>query len=1038
MRKLFLSCIMLLMSVAVFAQAKNVTITGTVIDENKLPLPGVAVVMPGTSIGTSTDGGGKYSLAVPESAELSFSMIGYVKQNIKVAGKSVIDVVLKESKQDIAEIVVTGYSRQERRDITGSVSSIKMPEHKTFSSVDQMLAGQAPGVFMSKSSGALGAANILTIRGTSSIMGNNNPLYVVDGVPIYSTDRESNTVSTTGSSSPATSFSSGTIGGGSMSYNSNMKYDFEKNPLETLNPDDIESIEILKDAFATAIYGSRGAAGVILITTKKGSRDRTKVDVSYSFSIDNPLGQLDLLNGEEYSMIYNKYYKTDKYGLEKANTNWLDQITRTAYGHALTGSVSGGTEKTNYFVSVSMNDNDSYIINNDMKRYSARLNIDSKLSKMTTLGANVSLTQLDNNALSAPAAYYQAVVKAPNLPVYNDDRTYFYGSGRNPIGYGEAYNPMAYLLENKEGVSDSRIVGNMFLEVRPLDWLTLRTELGTDIYNSLTSVRKAPVPAYVPYVVNQNMATEDTKLRNRFVINNTVNINKVFGDHFIQAIIGQSYETSNEYSSKIEGRDFISPDLVGVGAAKTKTVYGAGKQQWALFSVFGRANYQYKRRYMAGVTYRIDGSSRYNKKNRYLGTPSVSLAWRLSEESFIQDNADWIDDIKLRGSLGWSSMDSNNGYYGAQATYVLSTLSYGGNNYMVMNKPGNEGLNWEKTRTYDLGLDVSLWKKRLEVTLDYYYKKTTDMLFPSQMPSYTGYSTENQNIGDKYVHGIELRIVSMNIMNKNFSWMTTLNLSKSADKITKLDFKGQQLDINSLNSGAKYYAVGHPSGMFFLNQWEGINPLNGNPQWRLSDGTITEVPPASMTKQSYTDNKFISGVGYPSLFGGMTNTFLYKGFELNVLFTFSVGGKMINETKANLYTYSTEQRANNLSKDMLNYWEVPNQNTDVPRLDHKSIVSGKDYAVSSNTTRFLEDNSYLRLKSMEVAYNVPADLLFAKTGFIRNARIFVAATNLFTVTNYSGIDPEVSAFGSSALSAGYDNITMPQSRSFQFGIRLGF
>nr|MDE7073728.1 SusC/RagA family TonB-linked outer membrane protein [Odoribacter sp.] len=648
MKRLIIGCFLLVCSLWVCGQ-ERVQVTGVVTNESKESMPGVSVVIKGTTSGTATDIDGRYTLLVKESDVLVFSMVGSETQSIPVGKQRVIDVVLKTDKVSLAEVVVTGYGRQERRDITGSVSSVKLPERKSFMSVDQMLAGQAPGVFVSASSGALGAANLLTIRGASSILGDNNPLYVIDGVPIYGTDRDANGVSTSGGSIPGVSMGGMMVGGGSLMYNHELSNTFEKNPLTALNPDDIESIEILKDAFATAIYGSRGSAGVILITTKKGSRERTKVDVTYSVSFDRPIGKLDLLNGEEYNRIYTMLYPNTPF-TSPYNTDWLDEVTRTAVGHNVSASVSGGTEKTNYFVSASMNDNESYIIANRLKRYSARMNLDTKLGRYADMGVNVSISQVNNGALSAPNIYSLAVRKAPNLPVYDEETgDYFYGYGKNPMGYLAAYNPVATARENKEKSIDSRVIGNVFLEVKPTDWLALKTEVGTDMSESRSSIKKAAVPLSG---VIQNQAQESVKQNRRFVVNNTINFHWYNDHHFLQGVLGQSYETSTEYGNSIVGSGFFSPDLVGVGAAPERRVVSGGEQKWALFSAFARVNYQFNRRYMAGVTYRVDGSSRYNKDNRYLGTPSVSLGWLLSEEDFVKNGAPWISNLKLRGSVG--------------------------------------------------------------------------------------------------------------------------------------------------------------------------------------------------------------------------------------------------------------------------------------------------------------------------------------------------------------------------------------------------
>ncbi len=1002
-------------------------------DTDGEPLEMVLVNIKGTSEAVSTDQQGRYSIKAMSGNVLAFSLLGYEKQNIKVGKSNEVNVVMEVDRSfSLDNVVVTGYSSQERRDLTGSVSSVKPKDNVGFKTVDQMLQGAAPGVFMSNSSGTLGGANVLTIRGVSSIMGDNNPLYVIDGVPVYSTDREANSVGSSGGSVPGISIGGSQVGGGSLRYNYDLRYSFEKNPLAALNPDDIESIEILKDAFATAIYGARGAAGVILITTKKGSRGKTKVNVGYTMSLDNPIGKLDMLNGSEYSTIYNTYYKTNAF-TTPYNTDWQDKVTRTAVSQGLSASVSGGAGKTNYFISLSYDDNQSYIINNDMQRFSARLNLDAEMSDTWKIGMNVSLSRLTNNAMQASDIYAAAIKKASNLPVYDENGDYYYGYAPNPKGDAEAFNPVAQAYINDATVEDTRVVGNGFLEWKPVSWITLRSELGTDIYNAFTNVRKGELPETFTGAIG-NQASENTKLSNKLVVNNTLNVHKVWGEHFLQGVIGQSYEYSRERVTAVAGSDFFSPDLSGVGAAQTKRVSNAYMRESALFSAFTRINYQWKHRYMAGVTYRLDGSSRFNRDHRYLSTPSFSLGWRISEESFIKDKWDWVDQLKVRGSVGLSSKDGNNSYYGAQAVYSLNTLtSYGGNNYLQMSQPGNENLDWERTITYDLGLDVELFNKRVQMTLDYYYKKTTNMLFSSDLPLYTGYTKENQNIADMMNQGIDFQLITTNIQNDDFQWQTILNLSKSTNKILKLNFEGNQLD--QANSSFKYYEEGSPMGQWYLHKWAGVDPQTGNPLWEYKDGTISTTPPASNYALS-NSNKFVMGTALPDVYGSITNTLFYKDFELDFMFTFALGSRMMNGTRASLLSYS-QNEAWNLSSEMMTMWQLPGQKTDIPRLDNASIIGGYDYTAAITTTRFLEDNSYLRLKTLTLTYVVPQSLL-RKTNFFRQLRLFVTLTNLFTITEYSGLDPEVSAFGSSAVSSGYDNMTMPQSRSYQFGVRATF
>lgn len=1030
LKSLLISCLSLV-SFAAVAQTQQVS--GIVVDERGLPMEMVSVYVKGTANVVPTDTYGKYSIEATPKDTLLFTFLGYLKQEIIVGKRKNIDVALRPSNDfRLTDLVVTGYGRQERRDLTGSVSSVKPDDRLGFQSVDQLLQGKAPGVYMTNSSGALGSANLLTIRGVSSIMGDNTPLYVIDGVPVYSTDRDANSMDVSGGSVPGIAMGGTQIGGGSLKYNYDLRYSFEKNPLATLNPDDIESIEILKDAFATAIYGSRGAAGVILITTKKGSRDRVQVNVGYTTSIDNPLGKLELLNGDEYSDVYNRYYKMGYPRL--TNTDWVDAVTRTAVSHSTNASVSGGIGKTTYFASLSYDDNESYVINNDMQRYAARMNLNTAINDCLNMGMNMSVTKLYNNALSASSIYALALKKAPNLPIW-DDKTgdYYYGYSPNAKGDSEAFNPVAMAYINNEGLEDTRVVGNGFLEYKPANWISLRSEIGIDNYNSFTSIRKGALPETLSGSIG-NQATESTALKNKMVINNLININKSFGDQFILGVIGQSYEYSQERSMSVAGSDFFSPDLNGVGAAQSKRVTGASMRQYALFSAFARLNYQMKQRYLAGVTYRLDGSSRFNRNHRYLSTPSFSLGWRLSEENFIKNNTDLFSELKLRGSVGLSSKDGNNSYYGAQAVYNLNTLtSYGGYNYLQMSQPGNENLDWERTITYDAGLDMEMFEGRVKMTLDYYYKMTTNMLFASDLPLYTGYTKENQNIADMMNQGIDLQFITTNIQTNDFQWQTIVNLSRSTNKILKLKFEGNQLD--NANSSYKYYAEGAPVAQWYLHEWVGVDPMTGDPLWKYADGTISHVAPESNYATSQA-NKFVKGTALPDLYGSLNNSLFYKNFELNFMFTFALGSRMMNSTRATLLTY-TNTDANNLGKEVLSMWQIPGQETDIPKLNNSSIVNGYDYTTAITTTRFLEDNSYLRLKNVTLTYNVPQRLLI-RTKTFKQLSVFATFTNLLTFTKYSGLDPEVSAFGSSAIGAGYDNSTMPQSRSCQFGIRASF
>ena len=667
-----------------------------------------------------------------------------------------------------------------------------------------------------------------------------------------------------------------------------------------------------------------------------------------------------------------------------------------------------------------------------MQRYSARLNLDTELSRRLKLGVNVSLARLNNNALQAQDIYSMAIKKAPNLPIYTETGDYYYGYAPNVKGEAEAYNPVAMAYINDETSEDTRIVGNIYLEYNPISWLTLKTEVGTDIYNVFTNIRKGNLPETLSGVVG-NQATESDRNNLKYVVNNTINVNKVLGEHFLQGVVGQSYEFSKERIMSVYGGDFFSPDLRGVGAAQNKRVTGANSQKSALFSAFARINYQYLMKYMAGFTYRLDGSSHYNKNHRYLGTPSVSVGWRFSREGFFHNHMPFVDEGKIRASVGVSSKDGNNSYYGAQAIYKLNTLTtYGGMNYLQMSQPSNANLDWERTITLNTGLDLEMLNRRVTITLDWYYKKTTNMLFSSNLPLYTGYTKENQNIADMLNTGIDLQVISKIILTGDFQWETILNLSMARNKILKLNFEGNQLD--ELNSSFKYYEEGQAAAQWYLHKWVGVDPQSGNPLWEYKDGTVSAVPPASQWSISNM-NKFVMGTATPSFYGSIKNDFTWKNWELDVFFNFCVGSHMINATRATMLTYT--QNAGNLSSEIMNMWQLPGQQTDIPKLNNASIIGAYDYTTSVTSTRFLENNSYLRLKTLTLAYRVPRSL-FNNISLIKQIRCYLTMTNLLTLTGYSGLDPEVSAFGSSITSMGYDNSTMPSSRSYQFGINVIF
>ncbi|MDH7460145.1 TonB-dependent receptor [Chitinophagaceae bacterium 26-R-25] len=1004
-------------------------------------IPGASIRVKGSKKGTTSDENGKFHLVVRPGDTLVVTAVGFAKLETP-CNKDVLPALrLLSASKDMNEIVVVGYGNERKRNITGSITSISGAELNKAADIsfDNAINGKAAGVNVLSSSGVPGSATAITIRGLSTLNPDGNqPLIVIDGMPVYGSGKNTNTSSFRNSTTATASF-----GGVNVSNNLTPEQSFENNPLASLNPADIESIEILKDAYATSIYGSRGSAGVILITTKKGNKGKTSFNVRYTAGAVQPIGKYSLLDGPQYNDIYTTYYKelgANKIFNSPYNTNWQDEVTRTAFTQQADVSMAGGTDKAQFFISGSYTDQPSYVINNDYKRYTGRVNVNYQASKAISLGVNMSMNYSANSSMNAPAIYRAAITKAPNLPVKDSSGNYYYGIGTNPYGKLDA-NPVADANLNTNTLNVSDALGNIFLQYKPYAWLSLRSEFGTQFTSSNAYTRRVKLPSGFG-----DDAVQSTANNRKIVVNNTINFLKTFsGNHYINAIVGQSYEQSNESTTGIGGYGFFNDNIKSITAANRRYVSSALNQKWALVSYFARANYEFENKYLAGITYRIDGSSRFASNNRYVGFPSFSAGWRISQESFLKD-VKWITDLKVRGSLGYSGNNSTTSYYGSQGQYVINSdnITYAGTPILQMAQPDNPNLKWERTRSVDIGLDATLFDSRLTVVFDYYQRRIKDMILSSAIPLYQGWTSQPQNIGDMMNKGLELTITSDIIRRKNFSWALNFNISRNTNKIVKLNFGGEEVGL--ANDAYKYMKEGEPAAQFFLYTWQGVDPMTGNPLWNDNKGGVSTIPPASLFAVVNDVNDFRKpyGTSLPDFFGGLGNTFTYKNWELNAFLSFSYGGKMINGAKATLLTYATADAAN-LGTDILDHWLVPGHTTDIPKLANASITtspgsasSTMDFTTSRTISRFLEDASYLRLRTLSLAYNVRTEKLMRATkNTVRTVQIFARASNLFTLTKYTGLDPEVNAFGSSALQSGYDEITMPQNKMYQVGFNVG-
>ena len=947
----------------------------------------------------------------------------------------------------MAEVIVVGYGTTDRKKLTGSVSTLKPnPTGAPPLTVEQLMIGRMAGVQITPSSGVPGSAVAITIRGLSTLTNSGNaPLVVVDGIPVYGIGQETNNINYNPGSLPGFSF-----GGTSVVAGYNQGTNFEKNPLASINPDDIASIEVLKDAYATAIYGSRGAAGVILITTKKGQAGKIQINAQVSSSISKPFDVHDVMTGDEYADFYNAYYKEMNPGAPKVfpkgiNTNWIDAITRKATGLGANVNMSGGTERNSYYISAGYDKMPSYIIHNDYERYQGKVSVDQQLGQKLKVGANVAVSYAKNSGAGAQALYREAVLRAPNLPIYNADGSFAWGNGTNPTGPVDDLNPVAKATRNQNYSTDGRVLGLVFGELKLLPWLTARTELGTDMVNSRSYSRDASRPHQLT-----GLASETSTQNRKWVTNNTLTANKTLGGaHTINAVLGQSFESSVENTNSVTGQGFLSDDILSISAASDRRVITSLEKKTALVSFFGRLNYQFMNKYLAGVTYRVDGSSRFARNRRYVGFPSFSLGWVPSEEAFMKDLT-FIDQLKFRGSVGFTGTDGGAGYYGNQGQYKLATYSatYGNMQTISVSQPANPNLKWERTNTFDIGLDLSLWNSRISITADYYNRQTRDAILTSAVPSFLGFTLQQQNLADLSNRGWELSITSNNFNGRDFRWNTTLNISRNKNIIKKLHKvnPGSLAATIELNGG-NYWLPGYSAAEFFMYQWTGVDPATGQPLWTDNTGKVLDKPIREVYLEEPDQHRKAMGDAMPKVYGGIGNNFGYKGFELDVFFSFAAGHKMFNGANAALYSYTSGSFSgddvNNLSRELLNYWKKPGENTSIPKLLNNSNTAGSffskyDYTVGRNISRFLEDASFLKLRNITLAYNFRKDWLQRiGLGALNNAKVFAQAENVFVITGYSGIDPEVSAYGSSGLKAGYDELTLPNPRIFRFGLKLG-
>ncbi|WP_113660766.1 SusC/RagA family TonB-linked outer membrane protein [Pedobacter nanyangensis] len=989
-QKLLLMVIAILCCFVAFAQ--NRTITGKVTTkEDGQPLPGVSVKVTGTKIGTTTLADGSFTLSVPPNARsLEISYIGYATQTIEIGSGSVMNVSLSEDSKALSEVVVVGYGTQNKTLSTQSTGVVKADSFKNMpiQTPQQALQGQIAGVNMVNSSGVLGAEAQITVRGGSSLSAGGRPLYVIDGVPLNSSGADY--TQTQGGSSAL-------------------------NPLLNISANDIESMTVLKDASAVAIYGSRGSNGVILITTKKGASGKTKINADFFTGFSEPTVLEEMMTADQFRQFRSDYLRANGAAVPNYPTssyNWIDAVVRTGNMNTANLSASGGDAKTQFYVGGTFSDESSYTLGNDLERLSGRFSLNHKLSDKISVGLNYNLSRVNMNRIntenSTAAPLSAAYLQLPYVTPYGSDGKY--------VNTGFIANVLAIEATGINKNYSNRSTGNAFAEWTIIENLKFKTDWGIDNYGIDEKYREADITTPGGYGYRTH------NVDNKWLTTNTLSYSKTLNKHNLKGMLGYSFETSILTQITVEGTGFVSDDLPNIGSASTPTTASEEIFDWALESQFARLNYDYDNRYLFEGSFRRDGSSRFGENKKYGNFYALSGGWIISNEKFFNKSNNYVQSLKLTASYGTAGND-NIGYYGFMGTFA-SGANYLGQAGLTPSVVPNPDLSWEETAQFDIGISARIFKA-VDLQLNYYNKNTTGLLVNAPYPFTTGFDSAAKNVGTLRNRGFEISINSENIKNTNFSWNTAFNIAFNKNKVMSLPTNPDEEGRNFLTGGSSVQRaiVGYSKNSFYLIRYKGINPQTGNAEWLRKDGTATTSPTAA--------DRVIAGKADPDFQGGITNSFKYKNFDLSAFFNYSYGNDVYVDGLT--FTDNFSSGSFNKSPELLNYWKQAGDNAFAPALNSPTRTT---YHQAS--TKQLLDGSYLRLKSLTLGYNLPAGLL-QRTKLFSSVRFYFLAQNIWTIKDkdFRG-DPEISANGASNLVVGQSFFALPQAKSYTFGVNIGF
>lgn len=990
-------------------QARTVSstknISGVVKDETGEPVIGANVVVKGTTNGTVTDMNGRCSLEVPEGGVLQISYIGYNTQEVKVGSGDVVNVSLREDSEALDEVVVIGYGTVKKSDLTGAVGSVQMKDVSQvgITSADRALQGQIAGVQVNARTGQPGESMMIRVRGSNSLAGGNEPLYVIDGMPVEKMNSD-------------------------------------------INPEDILSMEVLKDASSTAIYGSRGANGVVMITTKRGRTGDTVLEYNGYVGVSSLRKKLDLLGKDDYIAMVNEVSQNDGNGIaitpEQAamlpNNDWQDLAYQTALTHSHQVSVSGGTDKTKLYSSLNYMNQEGIIKGSDYNRFALRINGDQKLARNLSLNASIAYSYgtqntANSNADGWGAIAYTAMVMAPIQEIRDADGKYtnFSGTpwgGTNPVGMAELY---------KNKTVNSRLLANMSLIYEIIDGLTFRVNAGAEV-NAGSSDRYIPIGLSA----GGKLDGDASKSKSNYytIINeNILTYDKRFNkNHALNLMGGVTFQTYQYNDLGGSGTGFLRDvyETNNLGVASTPGTPSSGYSDYRMASFLGRANYNLMERYLLTVTARYDGSSKFSKNHKFAFFPSAALAWRLSEENFMQD-IDWLSNLKLRASIGQTGNQSISPYQTFARLGTSGPIFGDGKDIgFGLSSMANDDLKWETTTQTDIGVDFGFFSNRLNIGFDYYWKQTRDLLYNATLPPSSGYSSMLRNLGRIDNKGFEISINTINMKGK-VNWTTNLNITSNRSIVKDLgsDVYGNKIQrIDAPIGGGNWFPlfVGKAPFQLYGYEIEGIYQtdeearLNGEATKKAGDYRYKDTDgKAGIT----TGDKTIIANTQPKFTFGLTNIINWNNFELSFLLIGSVGGDIVNEFNKSITNIGGTW---NIRKDVWeNHWTPENPNAKYAR----ASVATKDYlAFGDPSSVWVENGSYLRFKDIKLAYTLPSQWFAGSRK--PNISVYLSGQNLITITSYSHYDPEAS-WTSSAVN-GWDRGVYPSAKSFTLGLQVKF